>query len=104
MVAEDIKMVVREYIQRMEALDVSKDGTSTDSYIDCPESGCSSYRTVVCEHGEWHCLMINCSFRFPEGFIPPTPQELREFFVERRRVERMVEVADLIRKCGVELL
>ena len=84
---EEIKRVIKEYIERMFELFKTHHGVTTDSQIDCPQ--CGRYRGISLENGRWRCSWMDCIFTLPEEFIPPTPAELEAFYNWERIKEKI---------------
>lgn len=93
---EEIKEVVKEYIERMFKLFETNTGTSTDMQIDCPR--CGSYRGIEFNEKGWICLWRSCQFRFSKELMPPTPGELRAFFNRKKIFFNRKKIEERINK------
>ncbi len=91
-----VKRVVREYVSRAQSLSEALHGGSDDSQIDCPK--CGGFRSIVWDGG-WECRSgKQCGFEFSQRFIPPAPEELKEFFEEERRARKRQEIQMFLRR------
>lgn len=98
--SEKLHKVVREYLQRQESLFLTRNGASTDDQIDCPL--CDGYRTLEYRWGRWKCLKVSCEFTFSDNFIPPSPEEFREYLETRKRMERTMAIDFMVHELGLE--
>lgn len=77
----EIKRVIKEYKERVFKSFETRKFSSDDEKIDCPNPKCKSYRSIEFNKSGWVCLWRICQFRFPKELMPPTPRELRKFFL-----------------------
>lgn len=99
---QEIRKVVKEYIERMFKLFRTCKGVTTDEQIDCPK--CGKYRGIALDRGAWRCLWLDCRYAFPKELTPPTPQQLEKFYRQKESEEKnqwlvkFFEVEEIITK------
>ena len=96
---EKIKLVVREYIARVFQNRETLQGDTTDDHIDCPKCGVN--RGVIWKGDRWACQW-SCGFRFPENLVPPSPEELEEFYRIKQKEKRIKEVTEFLKGLGID--
>ena len=100
---EKIRLVVKEYIERVLKNCETLQGCTTDYNIDCPK--CGGHRTIFWSGGRrgyWNACW-KCRFRFSKDLIPPSPEELKELCKTRQKERRMRELTEFIKGLGIAL-
>ena len=98
---EKIKLVIREYIERVLKNCETLQGCTTDDNIDCPK--CGAHRGIIWNGHRWACQWSKCGFQLPENLAPPGPEELEEIYRIKQKEKRIREVTEFLKGLGIDL-